>query len=68
MRSMEEKSPCNSRPIIGILIVGEHKTKDKEQIALLHLQNFIFPRSQGSVGSISSAGQMPEQGCGCQRQ
>lgn len=29
-------------------------------------QSFIFPSSQGSEGSISSAGQMPEQGCRCQ--
>lgn len=32
------------------------------------LQSFTFPGSQGSVGSISSAGQVPEQGCRCQRQ
>ena len=67
MRSMEEKSHCNSRPIIGIEIVGGRKTNVKEQVALSHLR-FIFPSSQGGLGSISSAGQMAEQGCKCQRQ
>lgn len=64
---MEKKSPCNSRPIIGIVIVGGQNTNVKEQVALSHLR-FTFPSSQGGVGSISSAGQMPEQGCKCQTQ
>ena len=64
---MDEKSPCNSRPIIGIEIVGEWKTNVKELVALSHL-HFMFPNGQGGMGSISSAGQMAEQGCKCQRQ
>ena len=52
---MEKKSPCNSRPIIGIVIVGGQNTNVKEQVALSHLR-FTFPSSQGGVGSISSAG------------
>lgn len=54
---MEKKSPCNSRPIIGIVIVGGQNTNVKEQVALSHLR-FTFPSSQGGVGSISSAGQI----------
>lgn len=65
---MEEKSSCNSRPIIAIVIVGEHKTKVKERLPYYILQSFIFPSSQCSTGSVSSAGQMPEQSCRCQRQ
>ena len=64
---MEEKSPCNSRPIIGIEIVGGRKINVKEQVALSHLC-FVFPSGQGGMGSISSAGQLAEQGCKCQRQ
>lgn len=44
MKSTEEKSPCNSRPIIGILIVGGRKTKDKELVALVHFMKFHFPQ------------------------
>lgn len=62
---MEGKSSFNSRPIIGTLIVGEHKTKDKELVALVHFTKFHFPSSQDSVHSISSAGHMPEQGYRC---
>lgn len=50
MRSMEEKSPCNSRPIIGIVIVGEHKTNVKEQVALSHFTKFHFPRQSRQRG------------------
>lgn len=66
MRSMEEKLPCNSRPIVGIVIVGEHKTKERNRLPYNILKSFIFPSSQGSMGSISSADEMPEQGCRCQ--
>ena len=45
---MEEKSPCNSRPIVGIATVGGHETKDKEQFALLHFTKLHFPRRSRS--------------------
>lgn len=51
---------CNSRPIIGIEIVGGRKTNVKEQVALSHLRPFsqqsrwlglyFFSRSNGWTG------------------
>lgn len=59
---MEEKLPDTSK----YRNTGEHKTKERNRLPYNILQSFLFPSSQGSVGSISSADQMPEQDCRCQ--
>lgn len=64
---MGEKSPCNSRPIIGIEIIGGMKDKCQGTGCLITF-TFHFPQQSSEAGSISSAGQMAEQGCKCQRQ